>query len=154
VTIIGTNVSSASTFEKSRVRQCSQNVPSNRPTSVTKPASTKLDANTPTSEPRTNTPTWRELSNRNGPPVSRRMTKAPINASEQLLMNHRRIIVTGRSFASWIARWAGNADSKSQPQERVGASSSTASRIALGGQRVEIGEGWIVSAKPILDPRK
>lgn len=35
---------------------------------------------------------------------------------------------------------------------RLGASKKAANKIALGGQRVEIGEEWGVNAKPILVP--
>jgi hypothetical protein len=85
--IAGTTVSSASTFEKKRDRQSCQKGPwPQPPTSSTKPASRKHDTNTPTIEPKTNTPTWRESSNRRVPPVRRRMQVAPISAWEQLLM--------------------------------------------------------------------
>ncbi len=131
-----------------------QYVPSPQPTSVTKAASRKHDANTPTIEPKTKTPTWRESSNRSGPSVSRRTQTAPTSACEQLLTNQSRIIVTGTPFASWMARWAGNAARSSTGQDRVGASSSAASRMELGGHSVETGDGWMVNAKPMRAPRK
>src|SRR4029450_9521023 len=52
------------------------------------------------------------------------------------------IIVIGTPLASWMARWAGNAARSSTSQARVGARSSAASRIELGGQSVETGGGW------------
>src|SRR4029453_1247918 len=82
-----------------------------------------------------------ESSNRSGrPPMSRRMQRAPISASEQLLTNQRRIIVPGTSLASWMARCAGKAARSKTAHERVGASSRAASRIELGGHRVETGD--------------
>jgi hypothetical protein len=57
-------------------------------------------------------------------------------------------------FASWMARCAGNAARSSRPHARVGVSSNAASKIELGGQSVDTGDGWIVKAKPIRAPRK
>ena len=153
-TIIGTSVSSASRFEKKRDRQMPQYVPSPQPTSVTKPASRKHDRDTPTVQASTKTPTWRESSSRSAPLVSRRIKRAPISASEQLLTNHPRSIGTGTPFASCMATWAGSAASRRIHQDRVGARSSAARRMELGGQSVEMGYGWSFSANPIFAPRK
>src|SRR6185369_5817365 len=58
------------------------------------------------------------------------------------------------SFASWMTRCAGNAARSSRPHARVGVSSNAASKIELGGQSVDTGDGWIVKAKPIRAPKK
>jgi len=87
----------------------------------------------------TKTPTWRESSNRSGPLVSRRTSVAPISASEQLLTNQPSSIGTGTPFASWMATWAGSAASSMIHHTRVGARSSAARRMELGGHIVEIG---------------
>jgi len=82
------------------------------------------------------------------------MQVAPISACEQLLTNQSRIIVSGIWLASWMARCAGNAARSRIAHDLVGDSSSAASRIELGGHRVDTGEGWIVNAKPTRAPMK
>jgi hypothetical protein len=50
-----------------------------------------------------------------------------------------------------MKRWAGKTASKISHQMRRGVKNRMASRIALGGQKVEIGESAGVIRKPICD---
>ena len=82
-------------------------------------------------------PTSRKLSNLSGPSMKYRTQNAPINASLMLLTNQDRIIKTGTPLWSCTARCAGNTPSRTIHHALFGVSNRAASKIALGGQRVE-----------------
>ena len=64
---------------------------------------------------------------------------APINASQQLLMNQHRTIDGGTLLCSSAAKWAGKAARNKSHHVLTGVSKSAASRIEFGGHSTETG---------------
>src|SRR5436190_22642929 len=83
-------------------------------------------------------------------PTRRRAAKAPIKASEELLINQQAIMVKGTPLLSWMIRCAGRAANIRNGQFFVGVNSKAPRRIEFGGHITETGCGWKVRAKPTL----
>jgi hypothetical protein len=151
-TMLGTSVSSASVFVKNRVDPISQ-YPLPQPVPTTTPASkndvTKGARTTPKIKKRR---TPRVLSNTDFPLLYRVMSKAPSNASPVLLMSQPTAVHAGTPDCIWANRWAGNTASRSAHHIRAGERRSAPSKIALGGQKVEVGREMGVRAKPTRVP--
>ena len=153
VTIAGTRVTIAITFEKNRTRQTSRKPAVPHPFHCTSAASRNDERNGASSAAKTtNTATRRNVSNRTGRWMNNRTPAAPSSASAQLLTNQDRTIGSGTPLPSSTARWAGSAASNSQYHDRTGANSSAPRRMAFGGQSVETGCDAGVSANPTRAP--
>src|SRR4029453_17079767 len=106
--------------------------------SFTKPASRNDDAIGATKTAKAvKTLTFWRASKRTFSPLNRRIKAAPRSASTLLLTNQQKIKPIGTPELSSTAMCAGSAASSRAHHHRVGASNSAASKIALGGQRVE-----------------
>src|SRR6267378_746362 len=106
---------------------------------MTNPASANDDIKGASNAANMKTAMPRLVSNRIGPCVSRLMNEAPIRASQQLLINQQRIIVNGTPLLSSTMRWAGRAAKSKNHHQRLGAKSNAASKIELGGHKVDTG---------------
>src|SRR5690349_18915463 len=95
VTINGTRVKDASTFETKRMRNTDQKGLFPNRLSVTRATSINEDKNGARTATTINIPTWYVLSKRISDLVRYRRIEAPIRASLQLLTNHDKIIVSG-----------------------------------------------------------
>jgi hypothetical protein len=147
-------VSAPSTLEKNRVRHSSQYSVCPHPTIFTNAASRNEETKDANNAPKSmNATTWCSRSKLKGPRIDARISAAPTNASNALLMNQHNTMRSGTPPCSSAAIWARNAAHNSNGHERGRASSSTASKIALGGHSADIGWGFRVSANPSLAPR-
>src|SRR6516165_11173811 len=74
-------------------------------------------------------------------PSRKRVPIAPSNASQELLTNQQRTMVTGTPLCSSAARCAGRAQANRNHHDRTGLSNNTAIRIEFGGHMTETGCG-------------
>src|ERR1700749_109113 len=149
VTITGTSVSVASTFERKRMRQLSQNEPRPQPLRFTSAMSRKDARRGAKNAPhRRNIVSPLKLSKRRRPSTKLVMQTAPIKACTELLTNHDATIAVGTPLCNSAAKWAGTAASRTTHHERCGRRRNAASRIAFGIQRVETEPGWSANVKP------
>ncbi len=153
VTITGTKVSAAVTFESTRVRQTSQYGVSPKRLSSTNAASRNDEKKAAANAATMNALTSSSVPNVSGCRRSSRRHAAPISASDMLLTNQHSTITIGTPPWTSASKCAGSAAAATTHHDRTGSSTSAAKTTEFGGHSTETGFGTNVSARPSRAPR-